>query len=59
MCGNALLGACRHMQHAAVKFLLDSGACVMQRDQMMDTCLHIAVNNGDVKTVKVIMEVNK
>ena len=59
MCGNALLAACRHMRHAAVKFLLDAGASVIERDQMMDTCLHIAVKNGDVKTVKVIMEVRR
>ena len=31
----------------------------MVRDQMMDTCLHVAVKKGDVKTVKVIMEVTK
>ena len=28
----------------------------MLRDQMMDTCLHVAARKGDVKTVKVIME---
>ncbi|CAB4032878.1 transient receptor potential cation channel subfamily A member 1-like, partial [Paramuricea clavata] len=44
------------MQHEAVKFLLDAGASVTERDQMMDTCIHVAVKKGDVKTVKVLME---
>jgi ankyrin repeat protein len=47
------------LQHEAVKFLLDAGASVMLRDQMMDTCLHVAVRKGDVETVKVIMEVTR
>ena len=47
------------MQHEAVKFLLDAGASVTERDQMMDTCIHVAVKKGDVKTVKVLMEVTK
>ncbi|XP_028398575.1 transient receptor potential cation channel subfamily A member 1-like [Dendronephthya gigantea] len=55
-CGSALLAASRCMQHEAVKYLLDAGASVTERNQMMDTCLHVAVGKGDIRTVKVIME---
>ena len=42
-----------------VKFLLENGATPTMRDQMLDTSLHLAVKNGDVETVKIIMEVNR
>jgi ankyrin repeat protein len=50
--------ASRQRQHEAVKYLLEKGASPTMRDQMLDTCLHHAVKNGDVATVKVIMDVS-
>ena len=50
--------ASRHKQHKAVKYLLEKGAVPTMRDLMLDTCLHLAVKNGDVETVKVIMDVS-
>lgn len=58
-CGTALITASRFQQHEAVKFLLDQGASPSMRNTMLDTCLHIAVKNADVATVKIIMEVHK
>ncbi|XP_046848152.1 ankyrin-3-like [Xenia sp. Carnegie-2017] len=55
-CGTALITASRFQQHEAVKFLLDQGASPSMRNTMLDTCLHIAVKNADVATVKIIME---
>ena len=50
--------ASRSKQHKAVKYLLEKGAVPTMRDLMLDTCLHLAVKNGDVETVKVIMDVS-
>ncbi|CAB3990403.1 transient receptor potential cation channel subfamily A member 1-like, partial [Paramuricea clavata] len=55
-CGTALVLASRYEQHQVVKYLLDNGATPTIRDKMLDTCLHHAVKNGDVETVKIIME---
>ncbi|XP_028398467.1 serine/threonine-protein phosphatase 6 regulatory ankyrin repeat subunit B-like [Dendronephthya gigantea] len=56
VCGSALLHASFNRQHAVVKFLLEKGATPTMRNRMLDTCLHVAVKNGDVETVKVIVE---
>jgi ankyrin repeat protein len=50
--------ASRNERHETVKYLLENGATPTMRDQMLDTCLHLAVKNADVETVKVIMEVS-
>ena len=44
-------------QTETVRYLLEAGAAVTVRNLLLDTCLHLAVTNGDVATTKVIMEV--